>query len=69
MKGLINIQNDDNKCFLMFLNCKGKNFWRINKKDKKISKSLNDDGIDFPVSKKDYFKISKTNKININAFC
>ena len=27
------------------------------------------DGIEFPVSKKDYEKISKMNKININVFC
>ena len=73
MKGLINIQNNDNKCFLWshvrHLNCKGKNLWRISRKDKVISKNVNYDGIDFPVSKKDYFKISKMNKININVFC
>ena len=37
MKGLINIQNDDNKCFLWphvrHLNCDGKNLWRITKKN------------------------------------
>ena len=42
MKGLINIQNDDNKCFLWchvrYLNCNGKNVLRITKKDKEISK-------------------------------
>ena len=42
MKGLINIQNDDNKCFLWchvrYLNCNGKNLLRITKKDKEISK-------------------------------
>ena len=72
MKGLINIQNDDNKCFLWcrgkYLNFEGKNLWIISKKDKEISKSLNYDGIDFPVSKKDYCKISIMNKININVF-
>ena len=39
MKGLINIKDDDNKCFLWchvrHLNCKGKDLWRISKKDKK----------------------------------
>ena len=73
MKGLINVQNDAKKCFLWcnvrYLSCEGKNVWRITKKDKEISKSLNYDGIEFPVSKKDYCKISKTNKININVFC
>ena len=61
MKGLINIQNDDNKCFLWshvrHLNCEGKNLRRITKKDREIGKSLNYSGIKFPVSKKDYGKI------------
>ena len=64
MKGLVNIQNNDNKCFLWchvrYLNCKGKNLFRITKEDKKIAKNLNYDGIEFRVSKKDYFKISVT---------
>ena len=45
MKGLINIQNNDKKCFLWchvrYSNCKGKNLFRIIKEDKKISKKLN----------------------------
>ena len=39
MKGLINIQNNDKKCFLWchfrYLNCKGNNLFRITKEDKK----------------------------------
>ena len=73
MKGLVNIQNNDNKCLLWchirYLNCKGKHLFRITKKDKKISKNLNYDGIESPVSKKKCFKISVMNKININVFC
>ena len=61
MKGLINIQNNDNKSFLWchvrHLNCKGVKLFRITKKDKEISKSLNYDSVDFPVSKKDYSKV------------
>ena len=72
MKVLINIQNNDNKCFLWchvrHLNCKGRDLWRISKKDKEIDKNLNYDGIEFPVSKKDYSKIEVMNKININIF-
>ena len=72
MKGLINIQNSDKKCFLWchvrHLNCKGKNLFRITKEDKKIAKNLNYDGIEFPVSNKDYSKINMMNKININIF-
>ena len=72
MKGLINSQNNDNKCFLWYhvrhLNGEGKNLWRISGEYKEISKSLNYSGIIFPVSKKDYGKISVMNKININIF-
>ena len=72
-KGLINIKNNDNKCFLWChvrhsnVDCVKPN--RITKKDKEIVKDLNHSGVDFPVSKKDYDKISIFNKININAFC
>ena len=73
MKGLINIQNDDNKCFLWChvkqLNREGKNLWRITKKDREIAESLNYNFIKFPVSKKDYCKITVMNEININVFC
>ena len=72
MKGLINIQNSDSKCFLWchvrYLNSEGKNLWRMSREEKEVSKSLNYDKIDFPVSKKDYCKISIMNKININVF-
>ena len=45
MKRLINIQNNDNKCFLWCLvrhfNCDGVKLSRIAKKDKEIAESLN----------------------------
>ena len=73
IKGLINIQNDDNKCFLWchvrHLNYEGKNLCRIAKKDRKVGKSLNYSRVDFPVPKKDYCKIEVMNKININVLC
>ena len=60
-KGLINIQNDDNKCFLWrhvrHLNMIDKNPQRIPKKGKEFVNNLNYEGIDFPISKKDYCKI------------
>ena len=72
MKGLINIQNNDKKCFLWchvrYLNSKDVKLSRITKEDQKIIKSLNYDGIEFPVSRKDFLKISLMNKININVF-
>ena len=72
-KGLINIQNDDNKCFLWchirHLNLIDKNPQRITKNDKELVSKLNYKGINFPVSKKDYCKIEVQNKICINVFC
>ena len=71
MKGLINIKNDDNKCFLWcharHLNINGVKLERITKKDKEIVTDLNYSSVDFPVSKKDYDK--SVEQININAFC
>ena len=72
-KGLINIQNDDNKCFLWchvrHLNLVDKNPQRITKKDREFVNNLNCEGIDFPVSEKDYYEIELQNKIGINVFC
>ena len=72
MKGLINIQNNDNICFLWchvrHLNCKGVKLSRITKEDKAIAENLNYTGIKFPVRKKNYSKIEVMNNININVF-
>ena len=63
MKGLINIQNSDNKCFMWchvrHLNLEGKKLHRITKKDREDCKKLNYQVVDFPVSKKDYGKNAK----------
>ena len=72
MKGLINIKNNDNKCFLWcnvrHLNLNGVKLERITKKDKEIVNDLNYKGVDFPVSKEDYSKTEVLNKINVNVF-
>ena len=72
-KGLINIQDNDNKCFLWchvrHLNLVKRNLQRITKKDKQIVSKLDQEGINFPISKKDYCKIEVKNKICINVFC
>ena len=72
-KGLINIQNDDNKCFLWchirHFNLIDKNPQRTTKKDNELVSKLNYERINFPVSKKDYCKIELQNKISINVFC
>ena len=73
MKGLINIKNDDNKCFFWYhirhLNPLNKNLQRITKVDKKIVSDLDYKSIDFSVSKKEYKKTKKKNNICINVFC
>ena len=73
MKGLINIKNDDKKCFVWghvrHLNLNGVQLERITKKEKEIVKDLNYSSVDFPVSKKDYGKIEFLNKINVYVFC
>ena len=70
-KGLINIENNDNKCFLWchvrHLNPLNKNSQRITKVDKKII--IDNKDIKFPVSKKDYKKTEQKNNICISIFC
>ena len=65
MKGLFNIKNNNNKCFLW---CHIRNLSplkthseRITKLDKKMINDLNYEGIKFLVSKKDFIKIEKKN--------
>ena len=72
-KGLINIKNNDNKCFLWchirHLDLMSKNPQRITKEDKKFFIRLNYEGIEFPVSRKDYCKNEKQSNGCINVFC
>ena len=72
LKGLINLQNDDNKCFLWchvrHLNPVQKNPQRLTQKDRGIAKTLDYSGVTFPVSIREMDKIEKQNKININAY-
>ena len=42
---------------------------RITKEDKIMINDLDHEGIDFPVSKKDYCNIERQNSICINVFC
>ena len=72
-KGLINLKNKDNQCFrwchIRYLNPQIKDPNRIKKDDKDMINDLNYEGIGFPVSKKDYNKVEKQNRIRINVFC
>ena len=73
-KGLINLQNKDDCCFawchVRYLNPKDRNPQRITKSDNKYiqDKIVNYDGIEFPVTTKQYSKIEKQNDIRINVF-
>ena len=73
MKGLINIKNNDNKCFLWchirHLNLVKRHPEYITKKDIKMINDLNYEGIKFPVSKKDYCRIEVQINICVNLFC
>ena len=72
-KGLINIKNNDQKCFLW---CHVRHIHpvkihpkRITREDKKLVNDLNHDEIEFLVREKDFSKIEKKNNICINVFC
>ena len=73
IRGLINIKNNDNKCFLWchirHLNLLNTHLKRITKADKNMVNDLDYEGINFPVSKKDFDKIEKKKKICNNVFC
>ena len=72
MKGLINIKNNDNKCFLWcharHLSLIDKNPQRITKENEEIISNLDYERINFCVSKKDYCRIKMQNKICVNVF-
>ena len=71
-KGIINIKNKDQKCFLWchvrHINPSKEHPERIKKTDKKIAEKLDYDGIEFPVQEKDFSKIEVKNNICINVF-
>ena len=73
MKVLINIKNNDNKCFLWChirrLNPLEMYPERISKADKEMSNDLDYEGIDLLVSSNDFNKIEKKNNICITVLC
>ena len=70
-KGLINIKNKDQKCFLWchvrHINPSKEHPGIIKKVDKRLASNLNYDGIEFPVKEKDFDKIEVQNNISINV--
>ena len=71
-KGLINIKNNDQKCFLWchvrHINPVKDHPGRIKKTDRRLASNLNYEGIEFPVQEKDFSKIEVQNNICINVF-
>ena len=71
-KGLINLKNKDNKCFMWchirHLNQQAKDPQRIKIVDKNFVSNVDYTGIEFPVTSKQYNKSEKQNNINVNVF-
>ena len=71
-KGLINIKNNDRKCFLWchvrHINPVNEQPGRIKKIDRDFANNLKYDGIKFPVQEKDFKKVELQNNICINVF-
>ena len=71
-KGLINIKNNNQKyfpwCHIKHINLVKIHPERIRQKDKEIINDLDYEGIEFPVSKKDFSKIEVKSKISISFF-
>ena len=71
-KGLINLKNEDDKCFLWchvgHLNPQKKDPQRIKFSDREFAKKLDYSGITFPVTIKQIPKIGRQNETNINLF-
>ena len=69
-KGLINIKNNDQKCFLWchvrHINPGRTHPERIAQTDKVLANDLDYDGVEFPVQGKDFSKIEEKNSICID---
>ncbi|CAB3978376.1 Gastrula zinc finger [Paramuricea clavata] len=70
--GLINMQNNDNKCFmwshLRHVRPRARRATTITKQDREFAKNLDYEGIDFPVKISDIDKIERKNSISISVF-
>ena len=71
-KGLINIKNNDQKCFLWchvrHINPLKEHPGRIKEVDERLASNLNYGGIEFPVEENGFDKIEVQNNISINIF-
>ncbi|CAB4016303.1 Gastrula zinc finger [Paramuricea clavata] len=70
--GLINMQNDDNKCFmwshLRHVRPRARRATTITRQDREFAENLDYEGIDFPVKISDIDKIERKNSISISVF-
>ena len=70
MKGLINLKNENHKCFMWcnvrLINPTNSHAERINKQDKKIATNLNYSDIEFALNTSDYELIG--NRFEMNMF-
>ena len=70
-KGLINIKNNDQKCFLWchvrHISPLKEHSERTKKTNKDFANNLNYDGIEFPVQEKDFRKVETQNNICVNV--
>ena len=71
-RGLINLQNEDDKCILWcitrYLNPRKVHPERITKDDREFAKTLDFKGVSFPAKRNQIDRIEKQNNININIF-
>ena len=71
--GLLNIKNNDQKCFLWchirHINPVKTHPERITQTDKKLANNLNYDGVEFPMQKEKFSKIETKSNIWIYVFC
>lgn len=70
--GLVSIKDEDNECFrwchIHYLNPQKKDPQRIKKSDREVLLDLDYDGIEFPISIKDYAKLEWKDTVNISVF-
>ena len=70
-KGLINIKNNDQKCFLWchvrHINPVEEHPGRIKKIDRIVASNLNYDGVEFPVQEKYFSKVEVQNNICLTS--
>ena len=73
MTGLINVKNNDNKCFLWYhirhLNLVKTHPEKITKRDKNMVDGLDYEETKFPVSDQYYCRTERQNNICVNLFC